>query len=655
MWSREMPREERRRSSRTPTSIASSNSSLTNNTNAAKSSSSSPQSNATKLTLDTNSIGKKKQHAARKTNEIQFQQQHFADRNGIRVEVIMDERTPLTSDVYKSNNDRESTSTQAIIRDPPATLRRLNIPKNANEMKERERRKYTWRDFCPGIVSIVVAFFLFSAANAMLKYGTTKKWYERFRGHARYTGPAACFRDSQLSEHCLPHFAIVGASASTQRLREVMKRHPMVDEEAKAVHFWNTPYGTRSGATQCEPKIGMLKAYVDALMPKMYKNGEQEQEREHERIETGENFDEEKHRGYVYGDWSDTSFSCSCCANAMQKALPRLRPIVVLSDPIERAIERYAMENVDEHSAITTDNNPANLGGIGACAATKKSEIEAFKTMKSDLDKCGGFENKNFRNAKELSACLDAHTVLGPSRYDHYLSIWRTAFPNTLVLFDQDFTKDRLESTARRVENYLGLSEHKAYDFSQIWQNIESMEKKSAKRLSNYDDALMSAIQSELLEDIGASSIENLMKMAYYHDLPNIPNEWVEKYVSKKSEQEEQKQQQQQQQQQQQRRMLKEWSPKTNRGKLYQFSGLDIDPKILVEADGFIPIANKNTLRIANSFRANGQWLNILSLTDAQKRTTFSELWREDCTHAQQWDASNGCCGEDCCFDAAEA
>ena len=133
MWSREMPREERRRSSRTPTSIASSNSSLTNNTNAAKSSSSSPQSNATKLTLDTNSIGKKKQHAARKTNEIQFQQQHFADRNGIRVEVIMDERTPLTSDVYKNNNDRESTSTQAIIRDPPATLRRLNIPKNATK------------------------------------------------------------------------------------------------------------------------------------------------------------------------------------------------------------------------------------------------------------------------------------------------------------------------------------------------------------------------------------------------------------------------------------------------------------------------------------------------------------------------------------------
>ena len=33
-----------------------------------------------------------------------------------------------------------------------------------------------------------------------------------------------------------------------------------------------------------------------------------------------------------------------------------------------------------------------------------------------------------------------------------------------------------------------------------------------------------------------------------------------------------------------------------------------------------------------------------------QKATTFRELWREDCTHAQQWDASVGCCGESCCF-----
>ena len=196
--------------------------------------------------------------------------------------------------------------------------------------------------------------------------------------------------DAKLSEeHCLPHFAIIGASTSTGRLKAALKEHPMIDSDTKEVHFWNTPYGTRaSGGEMCEghqsgKRSGDVEAYVDALVPKKVKEGKWDSR---DVIPTGTPYDKDKHKGMVY-DWSDTSFSCSCCAKAMRNTLPRLRPIVVLSEPIERRWRgmRWRMWIV-----IAMMTNAANYGGVGACAKTSKSSVQAFKKMKKDLNKCGG-------------------------------------------------------------------------------------------------------------------------------------------------------------------------------------------------------------------------------------------------------------------------
>ena len=639
MWSRDMPREERIRSSRTPSTMASSTtSSLLSSRGAGGSGSPNTNDGAASSLFTTNNF---------QNND----------------KTMIDERTPIVA----------KKDVVVVVKQTPEGLPRIKtkaaVVVDASSLSEEEkRRRLGWRDFCPGVVSVAIAFFLFSAANVAWKSGRSETWYEHFRGHARYVGPATCFRDAKLSEaHCLPHFAIIGASTSTGRLKAALKEHPMIDSDAKAVHFWNTPYGTRaSGGEMCEGRqsergAAMLKAYVDALVPEKIKRGGEEGGDSREVIPTGTSYDKEKHKGMVYGDWSDTSFSCSCCAKAMKNTLPRLRPIVVLSDPIERAMERYAMESVDG-STSGDDTNSANYGGVGACAKTSKSSVQAFQKMKSDLNNCGGFRRTN---EDDLSQCLDAHPVLGASRYDHYLSLWKDAFPNLLVLFEEDFSgAENLEATTRRVEDYLGLHEHDGYDFTQIWNAIESSEK-NAKR-TRYNDETKTAIHDELHEDIRLSAIANLLNMAKHHGAPQIPSEWVQKYsdpsetdqlvasevdASKNS-----------------RRMLKEWTPQTARGKLYgqssSFSAFDVDPKILAELKdeenkdrqfAFVPVLHKqNALRVANQFRANGEWITELGLTESQKATTFRELWREDCTHAQQWDASVGCCGESCCFDEDE-
>jgi len=580
---------------------------------------------------------------------------------------VVDERTPLSSSHEENKSSNTNIGNGTIKHAPPEGLPRIKTKETDDETQQR--REFGWRDFCPGAVSVAVAFFLFSAANVIWKSGKAEEWYEQFRGHARYVGPATCFRDAKLSEeHCLPHFAILGASTSTGRLRAALKEHPMIDSDAKAVHFWNTPYGTRaSGGEMCEGHqsergAAMLKAYVDALVPKKIKRGEARDSREV--IPTGTSYDKDKHKGMIYGDWSDTSFSCSCCAKAMRNTLPRLRPIVVLSDPIERAMERYAMESVESSNDSGDETNAANYGGVGACAKTSKSSVQALQKMKRDLNNCGGFSGSN---EDDLSKCLDAHPVLGASRYDHYLSLWKDAFPNLLVLFEEDFSgKENLEATTRRVEEYLGLHEHDGYDFGQIWNAIEGLEK-NAKR-KQYNDETKTAIHDELHEDIRLSAIKNLRVMAKHHDAPEIPSEWVQKY-SDPSETTTSKTDQlvasQVDASKNSRRMLKDWTPQTARGKLYglptSFSAFDVEPKILAELKdeenkdhqfAFVPVLHKqNALRVANQFRANGEWITELGLTESQKSTTFRELWREDCTHAQQWDASVGCCGESCCFD----
>ena len=212
--------------------------------------------------------------------------------------LVIDERTPLSS--FKENNRSNNNNNiigNVTIKQTPEGLPRIKTKK----IDETQRSTFGWRDFCPGAVSVVVAFFLFSAANVVWKSGKAEEWYEQFRGHARYVGPATCFRDAKLSEeHCLPHFAILGASTSTGRLRAALKEHPMIDSDAKAVHFWNTPYGTRaSGGEMCEGHqsergAAMLKAYVDALCRKNQARRGEGQSRSHS---TGTSYDKDKQKG----------------------------------------------------------------------------------------------------------------------------------------------------------------------------------------------------------------------------------------------------------------------------------------------------------------------------------------------------------------------
>ena len=189
MWSRDMPREERIRSSRTPSTMEASSTTTSSSHNFQSSSTNSSPIFQTGGGLSPD-FGKAARSSHGANGGVDF--------GG---KLVIDERTPLSS--FKENNRSNNNNNiigNVTIKQTPEGLPRIKTKK----IDETQRSTFGWRDFCPGAVSVVVAFFLFSAANVVWKSGKAEEWYEQFRGHARYVGPATCFRDAKLSEeHCL--------------------------------------------------------------------------------------------------------------------------------------------------------------------------------------------------------------------------------------------------------------------------------------------------------------------------------------------------------------------------------------------------------------------------------------------------------------------
>ena len=120
---------------------------------------------------------------------------------GVATSDAANERTPLAKDV--------------VARAPEGLPRIKTTTRTTDD--ERPRR-FSFSSFVDGEISCPTRLdsrrvLLFSRANVVWKSGKAARWYDQFRGHARYFGPAACFRDAKLSEeHCLPHsLCIIGA------------------------------------------------------------------------------------------------------------------------------------------------------------------------------------------------------------------------------------------------------------------------------------------------------------------------------------------------------------------------------------------------------------------------------------------------------------
>lgn len=94
------------------------------------------------------------------------------------------------------------------------------------------------------------------------------------------------------------------------------------------------------------------------------------------------------------------------------------------------------------------------------------------------------------------------------------------------------------------------------------------------------------------------------------------------------------------------------WKSDSVRGRFYSDLYVKMDDNLREELKGkiFVPVTVPYLFQFANEFKSDRVWMDIVGISKAEQERVYSELWREDCTHAQQWSAEDGCCGLSCCF-----
>ena len=602
-------------------------------------------------------------------------------------------------------------------------------------------------------------------------------------------GPMTCVKNPELTgtESCLPSFAVLGSHiGGVDKLRALMTQHDMLTVGQKGLHFFNPVYGATQGVQMCDPPELLLKTYFSAI-----RAGHGDSWSPYDPTETmkskksGETFQREL-GDVVTGDWSDTYFNCACCASTMKKLMPHLRPIVVLRDPVGRAMARYVQEN---HPTGT----PVDAAGLSACALKDNDYTWADTAMKTKeyLEKCMG-ESVASHSETLARECLDYHSILGWSMYAEYLEIWQREFPDMLVLYADDIDENPV-GVARAVEKYLGLPESKSpYDTATLGSEVDKhpgsiafdlqlqltketedreatqtlvsffephvkrlheMSKdgkipplpykwlrrysipvkrslvKSRKLLSDVDednkeeakveDVKLTAIspgekvrysslgssepdgvmsvedvllniqqndnaqgeddeahelsessEDEDSEDVdGATLIDQLMGRvksdvaaegkSKKHSHKKHSHDDIEEEVSKNSTNvdplvkiAEDAERAQKRAEEEEKAIKPSWKSKTVRGRFYSDLYIPMERQVRDELRGkiFVPVTVPYLFQFANEFKHDKAWMDIVGIRKEEQQRVYSELWRDDCTHSQQWSAESGCCGLACCL-----
>lgn len=302
-----------------------------------------------------------------------------------------------------------------------------------------------------------------------------------------------------LVAHRPPEFAVIGQSKTgTSTLWFNLKMHPRLKSMGlKEVAFWQT----EGGVGMCDNSVEM---YLEMAAVQRRRFG----------VET------------LLGDFSTTYLSCVCCPSILKQLKPDMKIIIMLREPIKRAISRFveqqnnrnfafhglvanktfsmysseAIESINSclmraralgataanrrrlsaagspgASAMATAapegvadaaSAAAAAAAVAAAAATAlgaSSESEGAAAGAAAAATAGGEPPFSLLQRLEFQ-CFQRSNIVGWSVYDVYLDHWLRYFPKdqVLVLYTEDLQQDPI-ATFRKVESFLGVEPYQ-YD-----------------------------------------------------------------------------------------------------------------------------------------------------------------------------------------------
>lgn len=152
-------------------------------------------------------------------------------------------------------------------------------------------------------------------------------------------------------------------------------------------------------------------------------------------------------RGRQTGDFTATDISCVCCPLVVKDLLPRVKLIVLVRNPIQRALSRYDEQVNYQNGARFVPNSPVGLGhSFGEYVDANLPILEAC------LDEAAG-------NVTARAWCAHSDPILGNGLYEASLTHWMQSFPmeNLLILSSERLAISPVDEL-RRVERHLGIA-----------------------------------------------------------------------------------------------------------------------------------------------------------------------------------------------------
>jgi len=222
----------------------------------------------------------------------------------------------------------------------------------------------------------------------------------------------------------------------------------------------------------------------------------------------GQKKDQMKIHSKAAGEWSATYFHCPCCPSALHHFMPKLKLIVSLRQPVQRAGSRFVEQHTQFHAVPGTD-----------------TDFDTYvKTHLPALQLC----MKQAKGPQAKTTCLGKDNVLGLSVYDAPLRNWLRSYPKEQLLVTYlDELDDNPNAEMQKIENHLGLK-HIQYKGLDQEYNHEG-DYGWAESFVRVPHTISKATQDKLVA-FYRPGLKNLKKMADAKTIPPLPKLWIRRF-----------------------------------------------------------------------------------------------------------------------------
>eukprot|EP00198_Chlamydomonas_reinhardtii_P004926 XP_001694262.1 predicted protein [Chlamydomonas reinhardtii] len=237
-----------------------------------------------------------------------------------------------------------------------------------------------------------------------------------------------------------PHYSVIGQQkCGTSTLWNQLIQNPVIRwaGPSKELFFWNVDL----------PKTTLCDNHIESYL-----------------LQVAIQREKFNRTDVLMGDWSTTYFSCLCCPLTLKMLNPKMKIIVVLRDPVQRALSRFLEQKRNErfplHKEVKNHTFATfvdqEVDEMDACV----ERASAFKNQLSNSAVPVGWGGGMSLGQWMEAQCFARRNIIGWSAYDVFLENYLAHFPpgQVLVLYTNELAENPL-SAIRKTESFLGAPE----------------------------------------------------------------------------------------------------------------------------------------------------------------------------------------------------